>query len=82
MITEERLLMNLSEWINDFIKKNNIDIQEMAKELECSSCFLEILLKYKDNPSELSLKNGISIQFISKLKGKYNAPLDEIFNED
>lgn len=82
MITEERLLMNLSKWINEFIKKNNISIQEMAKELECSSSFLEILLKYKDNPSEFRLKNGISIQFISKLKGKYNAPLDEIFNED
>lgn len=82
MINEERLLKNISEWLNDFIKQNNIDIKEMAKELECSSSFLEILLKYKDNPSEYNLKNGISIQFIAKIKQKYNAPLDEIFNEE
>ena len=54
----------------------------MAKELECTSSFLEILLKYKENPSKYNLKNGISIQFIAKLRQKYNAPLDEIFNED
>lgn len=82
MIKEEQLLINISEWLNVFISKNNIDIKDMAKELECTSSFLEVLLKHKDNPSEYNLKNGISIQFVAKLKQKYNAPLDEIFNED
>ena len=82
MINEERLLMNISKWLNEFIKQNSIDIKEMEKELECTSGFLETLLKYKDNPLKYNLKNGISIQFIAKIKQKYNAPLDEIFNED
>ena len=82
MIKEEKLFLNISIWLNEIKNKNNIDIKDMAKELECSSSFLEILLKYKDNPVEYNFENGISIQFIAKIKQKYNAPLDEIFCED
>lgn len=75
------VMMGVSEWLNDYKKKNNLRPEEIAKELDSSFGYIELLLDYKNHPGKYKTFN-IPIQFLSKLIDTYNITIDEILEKN
>jgi len=69
---------NISMWLNDFVKENNIDLKDMAQKLDCSTVYLENFLKYKDNPIGLRQYIYPRISFLGKLCDVYKVKIQEV----
>lgn len=75
------VMMGVSKWLNEYKNKNNLKSEEIAKELDCSFGYIELLLDYKDHP--MKYKNtSVPIRFLAKLRDTYNLSIDEILEKD
>ena len=75
------VMMAVSKWLNEYQKKNKLKSEEIAKELDCSFGYIELLLDYKNHPEKYKTFN-IPIQFLVKLKDTYNINIEEVLEQD
>lgn len=80
-MTKNKILMSISMWLNDYIRKNKLTSKKIAEDLECSTGYIDCLLAYKSNP-EYYNAIGIKDSFIMKLSKTYNIKIDEILEYD
>ena len=80
MIDGDDYTLYISKWLNKFVDENKISIEDMAKKLECSTGYINVLLDYSKHLDIYEGKDiNVSIEFITKLATTYNMKIDEIF---
>lgn len=78
MIDSNNFTLNISKWLNNYIDENNLKVEDVANQLECSTGFLDMLLDYEKHPNLYEEQLKISIDFITKISNTYNVSVDKI----
>ena len=81
MSNNNEFVLNLSKWMNKYVKENNLDVKDMAKKLECSESYINVILDYPKYINEYGEHGlGVSMEFLMKISNTYNVKIDTLFN--
>ena len=80
-MSKDFITMAVSKWLNEYKEKNNLKSEDIAKELDCSFRYIELLLDFKNHPIKYS-NTHIPIRFLSKMRDTYKISIDEILEKD
>lgn len=67
MIDSNNFTLNISKWLSNYIDENNLKVEDVTKQLDCSTGFIEMLLDYEKHTNLYEEQLKISMDFIIKI---------------
>jgi len=80
-MSKDFITMAVSKWLNEYKEKNDLKSEDIAKELDCSFGYIELLLDFKKHPMKYS-NTHVPIRFLSKMRDTYKISFEEILEKD
>lgn len=78
MIDSNNFTLNISK---NYIDENNLKVEDVTKQLDCSTGFIEMLLDYEKHTNLYEEQLKISMDFIIKISNTYNVNADKILKK-
>ena len=76
-MSKDFITMAVSKWLNEYKEKNDLKSEDIAKELDCSFGYIELLLDFKKHPMKYS-NTHVPIRFLSKMRDTYKISFEEM----